>query len=234
MAPLLTTADHERITAAIAAAEAKTSGEIYCVVTHAVATYRWIPVTLAAVAVLLTPLAVGLFAPGLHRWPLIGAGGDWASGNLTPADADAAMRVGLRVLAALQVVVFIVVAALSWPQRMRMLLAPPPMRRAKVLHAARDQFLAQGLQQTRDRTGLLLFIAMQERQAVLIADEGIDAKVDQEVWNSTVAGLTRAAAAGQPVEGLITAIGQCGAILARHFPPEAVPVDQLPNRVVEL
>ena len=55
-------ADHERIAAAITAAEARTSGEIYCVVTHAVATYRWIPVTLAAVAVTVEPEA-GSLAP---------------------------------------------------------------------------------------------------------------------------------------------------------------------------
>jgi putative membrane protein len=116
----------------------------------------------------------------------------------------------------------------------RLRLAPPPMRRRKVLHTARSQFLAQGLQQTKDRTGLMLFIAMAERQAVLIADEGIDSKVEQPVWDDTVAQLTRSAGAGQIVDGLVTAIGQCGDILAQHFPPESQPLNQLPNRVVEL
>ena len=232
MARLLTQEDHNRIAAAITAAEARTSGEIYCIVAHSVATYRWIPVTLAAVAVLLTPLAVSLFALDLHRWPLLGA--DWTSGNLTTADADAALKTGLRVLSLLQIAVFVIVAAITWPHRIRLWLTPPPMRRQKVLHAARSQFLAQGLQATTERTGLMLFIAMAERQAVLIADEGINSKVEQDVWDNTVAGLTKAAGAGRIVEGLVAAIGQSGDILAAHFPPESQPLDQLPNRVVEL
>ncbi len=232
MARLLTQQDHDRIAAAITSAEARTSGEIYCIVAHSVATYRWIPVTLAAVAVLLTPLAVSLFAPGLHRWPLLGT--DWTSGNLTDADADAALKIGLRVLSLLQIAVFVIVATLAWPRPVRLWLAPPPMRRRKVLHAARGQFLAQGLQQTAGRTGLMLFVAMAEKQAVLIADEGIDSKVDQAVWDDAVAQLTKAAGAGQIVDGLVSAVGQCGDILATHFPPESQPLDQLPNRVVEL
>ncbi|CAM5763401.1 membrane protein [Labrys miyagiensis] len=232
MTRLLTQQDHDRIAAAITAAEARTSGEIYCIVAHSVATYRWIPVTLAAVAVLLTPLIVSLFAPDLHRWPVIGT--DWSSGNLTGTDADAAVALGLRALSLLQIAIFAVVAMLAWPRRVRLWLAPPAMRRRKVLHAARSQFLAQGLEQTRDRTGLMLFIALAERQAVLIADEGIDSRVEQDVWDDTVAQLTKAAGAGHVVEGLAAAIDQCGDILARHFPPESLPVDQLPNRVVEL
>jgi putative membrane protein len=232
VARLLTSEDHTRIAAAITAAEARTSGEIYCIVAHSVATYRWIPVTLAAVAVLLTPLAVSLFAPDLHRWPLLGT--DWTSGNLTTADADAALKTGLQVLSLLQIAVFVIVAAITWPHRIRLWLTPPPMRRQKVLHAARSQFLAQGLQATTERTGLMLFIAMAERQAVLIADEGINSKVEQDVWDNTVAGLTKAAGAGQIVEGLVAAIEQSGDILATHFPPESQPLDQLPNRVVEL
>lgn len=232
MTRVLTQDDHRHIAAAISAAEAKTSGEIYCVVSHAVASYRWIPVTLGAVAVLLTPVLIGLLAPGLLHVSLFGA--DWSSGNFSQADMASSLRRGLLTVSLIQIAVFAVVTALSWPQRVRLWFAPPPMRLHKVMLAARSQFLAQGLQQTADRTGLLLFIAMAERQAVLIADDGIDAKVEQQVWDDTIAGLTEAAAAGRLAEGLVTAIGQCGNLLAQHFPPESQPRNQLPNRVVEL
>lgn len=232
MTRVLTQEDHRRITAAITAAEANTSGEIYCVVSHAVASYRWIPVTLGAVAVLLTPVLIGLLAPGLLHASLFGV--DWSSGNFSQADMVSGLRKGLLTLSLIQIAVFTLVTALSWPWRVRLWFAPSPMRRHKVMLTARSQFLAQGLQQTADRTGLLIFIAMAERQAVLIADEGIDAKVEQQVWDDTVTGLTKAAATGRLADGLVTAIGQCGNLLAQHFPPESQPRNQLPNRVVEL
>lgn len=232
MKTVLTPQDHQHIADAIAAAEATTSGEIYCVVARTVATYRWIPVTLAAtVALAILPL-VGLLAPDPQSWPLIGS--NWRSGNVVAGDIATTLGHALYVLGLVQLGAFIVVAALTWPLRVRLWFTPKAMRRHKVWHTARNQFLAQGLQYTSARTGMMLFVALGERQAVLIADEGINAKVEQQVWEATVAELTKAAGEGHLADGLVAAVGQCGRLLAQHFPPEAQPLNQLPNRVVEL
>jgi putative membrane protein len=62
---MISPADRERITAAIAAAETKTSGEIFCVVAHRASEYRLVPVAWAAAVALLVP------APLIHftLWP---------------------------------------------------------------------------------------------------------------------------------------------------------------------
>jgi putative membrane protein len=45
-----------------------------------------------------------------------------------------------------------------------------------------------------------------------------------------VAGLKE----GRAADGFIAAIEQCGAILAEHFPPGALPRNELPNTLVEI
>ena len=232
MAKLLREADHQRIAAAIKVAESQTDGEIYCVVARQAATYRWLPFALAGLAALCVPILVSVAAPAAHRWPLLGE--SWVSGNLSTFDVDHAVAIALLGQALLQVAVFAVVFALLLPQAVRLRLAPRSIKRAEVQRAALQQFLAQGLQRTSRRTGVLIFVSIAERQAVLLADEGINAKVAQSVWDDVVAGLTAAAAAGSLCDGFVTAVAQCGAVLAAHFPPNSLNVNELPDRVVEL
>ena len=98
------------------------------------------------------------------------------------------------------------------------------------------QFLAQGMQKTEGRTGVLIFAAAAERYVEIIADGGISAKVTQAVWDNAVASLISAIKDGRPADGFVAAIEQCGAVLAEHFPaaPGAVNPDELPDRLVEI
>jgi putative membrane protein len=232
MAKLLEKADHRRIAEAIRVAEAQTDGEIYCVVAGQVATYRWVPFAFAGLAALCVPILAALVAPAAHRWPLLGEG--WTSGNLNALDVDQAVAVALLGQALLQALVFAAVFALALPKAVRVALTPRPIRRIEVQRAAVQQFLARGLQRTSRRTGVLIFVAIAERQAVLLADAGINAKVAQSVWDEAVAGLTAAAGAGRLADGFVAAVAQCGAVLAEHFPPLADPVNEIPDRVVEI
>jgi len=70
----------------------------------------------------------------------------------------------------------------------------------------------------------------------IIADGGISAKVTQAVWDNAVASLIAAIKDGRPADGFVSAIEQCGAVLAEHFPavPGAVNPDELPDRLVEI
>ena len=232
MAKQLLEEDHRRIAEAIAAAEAGTSGEIYCVVAGQASAYRWVPVAVAVLAALVTPFLVALLAPAAHRWPVFGE--TWTSGNLTTLDIDHAVSAALQGQAVLQIIVFAVVLALALPRAVRLVLTPRGIKRGLVHQAALQQFLAHGLQRTRGRTGILIYVALAERQAVLLADEGINAKVSQTVWDEAIGALTHAAGTGRIADGFVTAIGQCGAVLARHFPPEPDDVNELPDRIVEL
>jgi len=118
----------------------------------------------------------------------------------------------------------------------RFRIVPRSMKRERAHGAAVRQFLAQGMQKTERRTGVLIFAAVAERYVEIIADGGINAKVTQEVWDSAVASLIAAIKDGRPGDGFVAAIEQCGAVLAAHFPiaPGSVNPDELPDRLVEI
>ena len=225
--------DHRaRIAAAIAAAEARTSGEVYCVVAHRASDYRFVPLVWAALAALAVPPVVILLGLAPHRWPWIGE--PWWIGHASAADVDVAVHNGLLALALAQALVFAVVALALLPERIRLALTPRILKHDRVQRAATEQFLARGLQRTRDRTGVLIFAALAERQAIVIADEGIYQRVTPKVWDDAVAALTAAAREGRAADGFIAAIGHCGDVLAAHFPPRADDVNELPDRIVEI
>ena len=96
------------------------------------------------------------------------------------------------------------------------------------------QFLAKGLHVTAARTGVLIYAALRDRIAEVIADEGIYARVPPETWGDVTAALVADAGRGRLADGFVNAVGQVGAVLAAHFPPTADNPDELPNLLVEL
>ncbi len=196
--------DRDRISGAIAAAEAGTSGEIVCVLMRSASTYSYAPLLWATVLALLAP------------WLLI---------------ATTQLSV-VRLLAA-QVAVFVAVGLLlSWtPLRMR--LVPRAVKRTRAHRAAMEQFFARGVTQAKNRMGVMIFVALGEHYARVIADDGVAARVDQSEWQATVDELTREIGAGRIADGFVAAIGRCGAVLARHAPPDGQ-AHVVPDRIYVL
>jgi putative membrane protein len=203
--------DHARVTAAIKVAEQKTDGEIYCVVAHASESYFFPAAVVALVGILLAGIAVGY---GLEVF--------WLSIRL-PYFATAQAMAALAAL----LVLWAVPALRIWlvPHRLRF----------QAAHAnASRQFLAHNVHLTTARTGVLIFVSLAERYAEVVADSGIDSRVEQQVWDEVVRGLTASAANGRLVDGFVTAIETVGAVLAEHFPVSPGDVDELDNRLVEI
>ena len=80
------------------------------------------------------------------------------------------------------------------------------------------QFLAHGLHTTQDRSGVLIFVSLAEHYAEVIADAGINEKVDQSQWDSMIAVLVDCARQGRVADGFVQVIEVCGTLLAEHFP----------------
>ncbi len=193
---------HQRIEAAVQAAEAKTSAEIVCVLARSSSDDTQAPLVWAAAIALTTP------------WPLI-AFTQWS------AERIFLVQLGVFVLATL---------ALSLPV-VRTHLLPRAAMRARAERAAREQFHLCGLARTRKRTGVLIFVSMQERYARIIADEGIAAHVPASHWRHAVNLLTRHIKDGDIASGFVAAIEHCAPLLATHFPPEPGDRNELPDRV---
>jgi putative membrane protein len=204
---MITDADRTRIAEAIRAAEARTSGEIFCVVAARASSYALVPIAWAAVLALLVP---------------------WALINFTTLTA-----IGVYLL---QLAVFAGLAALFWRPAIRHRLVSRRSRNERAHGLAMGQFRRQHLQKTEGRTGVLIFASLAERYAEIVPDAGIAQKVPAEAWDRIVAGLVSAIRQGREGDGLLTAIEQCGGLLAEHLPtvPGAPNPDELPNRLVEL
>jgi putative membrane protein len=191
MRPSLTvsTADRSRIRQAIASAEAKTAGEIFAVVTEECEDYRFIPVLWAVLAAFVTPLPLIYFT-----------------------------QVPASLIWFAQIAIFVVLALVLSLPRVKLRVVPRHVKREAVRALAMQQFLAHGLHTTEARTGVLIFVAIAERQAEIIADSGIAAKVEPAVWQAAMDGLVGEVRAGRLADGLTATIASVGETLARHFP----------------
>jgi putative membrane protein len=202
---MISQADKQRVADAIRAAEAKTSGEIFCVIAWRAGDYPLVPVAWAGAGALLVP------APLIYLtlWPV-------------------------SVIYLVQLVVFIALAvALSQPA-VRFRIVPRRAKHDRAHATAMRQFFAQGLHKTEQRTGVLIFASVAERYAEIVADAGINAKVTPEVWDNAIAALIAAIKDGRPGDGFVAAIEQCGTVLAEHFPPGALNRDELPDKLIEI
>lgn len=217
-----------RIAAAIAAAEAHTSGEIFCVLAREVSSYRDISLGWAAAAAMLLPL--GLIPLGFDPAWIPGLGDGWQAAHLSSTDVLVGQSLAAYVL--VQAAVFLTVLLLTSIPAVRLPVTPRAVRRARVRRAAVEQFLAHGLHVTEARTGVLIFAALSDHQVEVIADEGIHARVDQAVWADAASALAAGLKRGDSAGGFESAIQLCGAVLAEHFPPGAKNPNELADRLV--
>jgi putative membrane protein len=211
---MLTPADHDRIHAAIAEAEARTSGEIFCVIARESASYREVQLAAAAgVALLLPPLALLL---GLRPGLVFG----WLQGGWTVAHAGAVGESALYAVigyAGLQAALFVAVLALTWIEPVRRLIAPGYLKRSHVHARAMEQF-AHRLHGARADAYVLIYVSAAERRMEIVADDEIHAKVGAAPWDKAVQAALGPIKAGDPASGLIAAIQICADALAEHFP----------------
>ena len=97
---------------------------------------------------------------------------------------------------------------------------------------AERAFQRLGMDATRDRNAVLIFIAPARRQVVVLGDSGIHGHVGQAFWSDVAAQLGLAVRSGHATAGLLQAIRTIGDELARHFPAGAAGnPDELPNAI---
>jgi putative membrane protein len=101
--------------------------------------------------------------------------------------------------------------------------------RARALRA----FHEQGLHRTAEGTGVLVFASLFEREAVVLGDHGIHARMGGD-WKKVVDALTSGLHEADPERGFVDAIALAGARLAEHFPRDPAtrpPPNELEDRI---
>jgi uncharacterized membrane protein len=104
-------------------------------------------------------------------------------------------------------------------------------RAADILAEARATFERLGLTGTRERNGVLFFVAVTDRRFAVLGDQGIDEKVPPGFWNGIVRDVQAEFAAGRFAHGLVTGIEAAGGALATFFPPRADDVNEMPDEI---
>jgi len=84
---------------------------------------------------------------------------------------------------------------------------------------------------TKAKTGVLIFVSLEENQAAVIADSGIASKLPTDHWHAPHKLIIDGIHAGKHAEGIIAAVESIGIELAHHFPIQSDDIDELPNSV---
>ncbi|MFQ3666103.1 MAG: hypothetical protein SNJ79_08770, partial [Sphingomonadaceae bacterium] len=184
---------------------------------------------LAALIAFLLPFVLTLLGVGPTAWREALWPTAWRVDDASLAELHA-----IEAYAAAQLLFFGVSALILRRTPLAQRWAPLSLRRARVHELALKQFLARGIHLTDARTGVLIYVSAEDHVAEIVADEGIYAKVDPDIWADADAALLKHLRTGDTTAGFEEAIGIVGEVLARHFPPSATNRDELPNRVIEL
>jgi putative membrane protein len=199
-----TNAEKERIHQAIIAAESKTAGEIVPIIVTSSARYTEVE---------LLGLVAGLFSGIVVEWFW---SDPWGSEylNLWP-------------------VIGALVGFLTGRMSIIKRLVASKDRVTEAVHTlALASFSQHGLHYTRDHTGILIIVSLLEHRVEVLADRGINTKVEAGTWQEIVHVLTTGLKSNQACDAFCKAIERCGEILATHFPRQADDKDELPNRLV--
>lgn len=221
----LSSADHDRVTEAVTAAERTTDGEIVTIVARQSDAYHDVALHWALLAMLIA-LALLAWQPGVAEWLHVRLVDSWSQ-TVSPSWY-------LTIALILITVVFLVVRGLLTWGTLRMALTPGATKTRRVKRKALQLFRSSAEKRTKGATGVLLYLSLDEHRAELIAEETIHSKVAPEIWGDAMAALIAAVRDGRPGDGMAEAVAQIGKVLAEHFPRSEGDTNELPDRLIEL
>lgn len=104
-------------------------------------------------------------------------------------------------------------------------------RKLTIEEMARREFQSLGMTKTRDRTGILIFLLLQERKFFILSDEGIHTKVEVETWTKIAGEISSHFSRSQFRHGVVFGVQAVGEILSKYFPRKSDDTNELPNDV---
>lgn len=194
-------ADFEAIKSAVADCESRTSGEI--VIRLTARSHNWLLDRLVAASLTaVIALAVSLWLTREQNW---GVYYDFTQATLWTMVGFAAGFFGIGGI-----------------------ISNPARRRRVVWDRALQMFST--LTPTRESTGVLIFVSLAEKSAVVIADKQIASKVDSAYWDNPQSIMQKSMAENRHSEGIISAVREIGAKLAENFPRLSDDTNELSDR----
>jgi uncharacterized membrane protein len=103
----------------------------------------------------------------------------------------------------------------------------------EALTRAQKKFLELGMEKTRERNAVLIFVAPREQKFAVIGDEGIHQKCGAPFWQELVEKMRAHFQHEEFTDALVEAIESTGQLLARYFPKSSDRGNELPDEIVE-
>jgi uncharacterized membrane protein len=101
------------------------------------------------------------------------------------------------------------------------------------LHRAAEVFGGLHMEKTAGRNGVLVYVALKDRQLALFGDKGIHEKVGSEFWDERVKNILGHFNKADYAGGLARMITEIGEALQRHFPyDKGTDKNELPDDIV--
>ncbi len=86
------------------------------------------------------------------------------------------------------------------------------------LDRAAELFFGLKMDQTQERNGVLVYVAIKDHQLAVLGDTGIHEKVGDEFWQKEVAKMISEFNRDNHAEGIAKVVEDIGAALKQHFP----------------
>jgi putative membrane protein len=220
----LSTDDHARVSAAIAAAEAKSDGEIIAIAADQSDAYHDVGLHYAVLVLFLVLAFFAIWPHQLELW--------WT--RLMGWTAEPSLRQLLTLLLFFALLKFLVVLFILKWRPLRMLLTPGSTKTRRVRRRAVMLFKTGAERRTIGRTGILIYLSMAEHRAEIVGDEAITAVTTPETWGEAMAALIKDVKEGRPGDGIVAAVGLIGDVLAEHFPKTSEDSNEIPDKLIEL
>lgn len=99
------------------------------------------------------------------------------------------------------------------------------------LERAMEVFRSLNMSATKDRNGVLIYVAVDSKKFAIYGDEGINEKVGTDFWNSTKDIMQNHFKKGNNKQAFIDGIKEAGTQLKKYFPFQQDDTDELSNEI---
>jgi len=101
------------------------------------------------------------------------------------------------------------------------------------LKKARKIFFQLGMDRTKQRNGVLIYLDTEHRKFAILGDEGIHRVVPENYWEDVKEEMQKNFREGKFCEGICRGIQKVGEKLRAYFPVEKINLDELPDEISE-
>ena len=100
------------------------------------------------------------------------------------------------------------------------------------LEIAKRHFVDIGMEKTRERNGVLIYVAPLTQKFAVVGDTAIHARCGEEFWRELAAEMHDHFRESDFTRGLVQGVKKAGALLARHFPRKPDDKNELPDSII--